>query len=173
MGPHPDESDDRGLRMAFAVVTLYHQRRYLDEAVAWLRSHGYYIVELVCRGWTSEAAFHRDIAAAFAFPDYYGGNMGAFDDCLYDVAVRSYGTDPEATGTVLVLTEYDVFAEHEPEVAYYVLDIFAGQARGAALLGHRMLCLVQSDDPRLHFEPVGATPVMWNRKERLGSQRGL
>ncbi|WIX83297.1 hypothetical protein QRX50_22315 [Amycolatopsis carbonis] len=67
----------------------------------------------------------------------------------------------------------DKFAGAQASVARAVLDIFADQARGALLVGHRMMCLVQSDDPRLSFPAVGATPVSWNDAERLDSQRGL
>ena len=35
----------------------------------------------------------------------------------------------------------------------------------AALIGHRMICLVQSDDPSIQFDPIGATPVLWNDAE--------
>jgi hypothetical protein len=54
-----------------------------------------------------------------------------------------------------------------------MLDIFAEQARSATLIGNRMLCLMQLNDPRLSFEPVGATPVLWNDAEWLNSKRGL
>jgi hypothetical protein len=35
-----------------------------------------------------------------------------------------------------------------------------------------MMCLVQSDDPQLSFQMVGATPVMWNDAEWLATKRG-
>jgi hypothetical protein len=54
-----------------------------------------------------------------------------------------------------------------------VLDTFARRSRSAALIGRRMMCLVQTDDARLTFAPVGATPVTWNNAEWLDSKRGL
>jgi hypothetical protein len=54
-----------------------------------------------------------------------------------------------------------------------MLDIFAGQAWCAILNGHRIICMVQSNDPQLAFEPMGAMPVMWNDAEWLKSNRGL
>jgi len=41
------------------------------------------------------------------------------------------------------------------------------------LLGQRLLALVQSDDPRIRFERIGAVPVNWNPREWLDSDRGL
>ena len=54
-----------------------------------------------------------------------------------------------------------------------MLNIIADQARSAILVGNRIICLVQSNDPQLSIEPVGALPVMWNDAELLNSSRGL
>jgi hypothetical protein len=113
----------------------------------------------------------RELAEALAFPAQYGHNLNALNDYLSDVAVHEYGTDEAATGTVLVLRRIDAFATREPRAAHSLLDIFAGQARRASLFGHRMLCLVQSDDPGFAVAPVGATPVPWGPAESLDSNR--
>lgn len=116
---------------------------------------------------------HRELAAALDFPDYYGHNVDALNDCMGDVAAGDYGAPADATGLVLVLTNFDTFAASHGPTAQALLDIFASQARNAALFGHRMICLVQSDDPKLSFEPVGATEVVWNDAEWLNAKRGL
>jgi RNAse (barnase) inhibitor barstar len=136
-------------------VTLHRQPEILD----WLAGHGYQLVRLDAGAWTTQADFHRDVGAALDFPDYYGNNLDAFNDCLRDVAMYTYGANRDATGTVLVLAHYDAFTRREPRAAAAILDVFANAARWGMLFGHRMLCLVQSDDPDLHFAPVGATPV--------------
>lgn len=105
------------------------------------------------------------MATALDFPDYYGSNLAALNDCMNDVAYYEYGTSPEATGLVLVFIGYDKFAAHCAHAAQRTLDIVADNARSAILIGHRMLCLVQSDSPDIHFAPVGATPVLWNDAE--------
>jgi hypothetical protein len=91
---------------------------------------------------------------------------------LGDVAAGAYGVQTDATGLVLVLLSFDRFAATQRDSAQALLDIFAGQARNAALIGHRMMRLLQSNDARLSFEPVGATPVMWNDAEWLDAKRG-
>jgi ribonuclease inhibitor len=35
----------------------------------------------------STEALHGELARVFAFPDYYGGNWDAFDECIADVAL--------------------------------------------------------------------------------------
>jgi hypothetical protein len=71
----------------------------------------------------------------------------------------------------LAFDGYDAFARRRPRTAQIVLDILADQARRAMLTGHRMLCLVRSDNPTIAFEPVGATPVLWNQSEWLVAYR--
>ena len=121
--------------------------------------------------WTTEQDLHRDIAAALSFPSYYGHNLAALNDCLSDVGSMEYGTSPAVTGLALVISGYDKFYAIEPDLAHSLLDIFARQARHAALIGHRMMCLVQTDDPQIAIAPVGAMPVEWNQSEWLTSNR--
>lgn len=165
-------ADDRAYQLARdGAVTLFWRQRLLDDTTAWLAEHDYQLVRLDAKAWTTPADFHRDVAAALGFPDYYGHNLAAFNDCMRDVAVYEYGARPDATGTVVVLTGYDAFARHEPRTAAVILDIIASTARSAMLFGHRLLCLVQSDDPDIAFEPVGATPVTWNLAEFVRADR--
>lgn len=117
----------------------------LAETVAWLRAHGYQVFDVTCARWQTPANMLRDLA------DY------------------EYGADERAAGTLLTLTNFDAFAKREPAVADAVLRIYADQARTAALIGHRMLCLVQSDNLRL--TAVGFAPVPWNPAEWLDSRR--
>ncbi|GAA1654238.1 barstar family protein [Actinoplanes couchii] len=154
-----------------SAVTLFWRSALVDEAVGWLRRHGYTVVAFDAGAWVSDDDLHRDVAAALGFPDYYGKNLDALNDCLRDVVNYEYGTTRQATGLVLTFVGYDAFASRHPRTAQIVLDIVAEQARCAMLTGHRMLCLVQSGDPAITFEPVGAMPVVWNHAEWLDSQR--
>lgn len=156
-----------------AFVTLYWQLSVLAETVGWLKVHGYDVVEFDASTWVSDADMYDDFASRLDFPDYFGRNLDALNDCMSDVAVGDYGWRKDATGLVIVLRAFDTFAVVERRTAQIMLDIFADRARSAILVGHRMICLVQSDDPKLTFEPVGATPVMWNDAEWLDSKRGL
>ncbi|MGW3542640.1 barstar family protein [Nocardia niigatensis] len=100
-------------------------------------------------------------------------NLNAFNDCMHDVLDREYGFPAEATGLVMVLTQFDEFAREFPDTAHALLDIFAAQSRSAMLAGEQLIALVQSNDPRFALPPVGATPVIWNDAEWLNSHRGL
>jgi hypothetical protein len=164
--PDGDIAEDRAYQLVMTgPVALFWHPDVLTGTTDWLTAHGYQLVRLAAGTWTTQADFHRDVAAALDFPDYYGHNLDAFNDCLGDVARYAYGASRDATGTVLVFTGYDVFAGHEPEAAQIILDIIADRARLAMLIGHRFLCLAQSDDPGIAFDPVGATSVSWNPAE--------
>jgi hypothetical protein len=159
------------LLMMNTFVTLFWRSDILQRSLDDLVALGYDAVRVDATGWTAERDLHRDVAAALNFPSYYGRNLAALNDCLSDVGSMEYGTSPEATGLVLAIIGYDKFFAIEPYTAHKVLDIFAHQARRAALIGHRMMCLVQTDDPQIAFAPVGAMPVAWNAAEWLNSSR--
>lgn len=154
-------------------VTMFWRPTLLDQTVEWLRGHLYDVVEFDAAAWGSAVDMYDDFSLALNFPDYFGRNLDALNDCMGDVASGDYGWRQDATGLAIVLRAFDTFATMDRATAQTVLDIFASQARSALLIGNRIICLVQSDDPRLAFEPVGAMPVMWNPAESLNSKRGL
>jgi RNAse (barnase) inhibitor barstar len=158
--------------VANGFVSMFWAQHVLDKTLEWLSVRGYQLVILQAGEWRQTRELHQDFAEALDFPDYYGMNLDALNDCLRDVALGDYGLDQSATGFVLVLRRFDSSASAEPRVAQAVLDIFADRARNAALFGQRMLCLVQSDDPDLRFTPVGATEVNWNDAEWRDDTRG-
>ncbi|MDH6141843.1 RNAse (barnase) inhibitor barstar [Kitasatospora sp. GP30] len=146
-------------------VTLYRRRPLLDETTAGLRAQGCRVVQVDTAGWTGQHDLHRELAAALDFPDYYGHNFDALNDCLRDVF------DDTAAPLALVLTGFDHYARTDPEAAHILLDIVADRARVHAVSGCHLLCLVQSDDPHLTLEPVGAISALWNDAEWLNANR--
>lgn len=155
-------------------VTMFRRSSVLSETIDWLRSNAYRVVDLSADSWSANSDMYNDTARALDFPDYFGRNLAALNDCMGDVGSGDYGWDAEAdTGLVIVLRRFDAFASVDRSTAQKLLDIFANQARSALLIGHRIICLVQSNDPALSFDPVGATPVTWNDQEWLNSSRGM
>ena len=148
-------------------IALYWREAVLAEDRAWLAAHGYRVYRLDAGAWGSVAGFHRDARRVLEFPTYYGENLAAFNDCLSDLSVPAEG------GAALELRRFDAFARRDPHAAHAILDIIAENARRLLLRGRRLLALVQSEDPRLGFEPVGAVGAVWNPREWLDSSRGL
>src|ERR1044072_5062261 len=149
------------------AVPLYFRPEFLAEDAVWLKAHLYRLDEFDCSSWDSVEAMHEAVAKGLEFPDYYGRNLDGLNDCLRDIEI------PEASGRVIVFHRYDLFASKFPRESYHLLDIIETNSRLHLLLGRRLLALVQSDDPTISFDSVGAHPVSWNRREWLNKRRGL
>jgi hypothetical protein len=172
--PSADLIGEPGYRyMHNSFVTLFCRRPLLDNAIAQLEAARYHMVLLEAKDWETPKQMHRDLAQALDFPAYYGQNLDALDECLRDVVAHRYGWPGKATGLVLILVGFDSFAKRWSWEAQELLDTIARQARSAVLFGERMFCLVQSDDPLIGFDPVGATPVIWNDAEWLAANRRM
>lgn len=155
-------------------IALYWRREYLNEDLEWFRQQSYQIYSFACEKWTPDE-MHADFARTLGFPSYYGDNLDALDECLKDLSV------PERGGMLIVLNQFDTFckgsgASHprsERPYAEIVVDILARASGYFLLTGRRFLTLVQSDDPRLHFERLAGVGATWNWREWRYSDRGL
>lgn len=149
------------------AIALYHKSSVLSADMGWFRQQGYVIHELNGTQWTDAAAFHADVQRGLAFPDYYAKNLASWVDCLPELQV------PDDPGMLIVFRRYDVFAKAQPQLAQTILDSIESTSRRFLLTGRRLIALVQSDDPRIRFERVGALPVTWNPREWTESDRGI
>jgi RNAse (barnase) inhibitor barstar len=70
----------------------------------------------------TKADFLSSTAAALSFPDYFGNNWDAFEDCLTDM------TGHEAYGYVLLFDDFGPFAEQSPDEFCTALEIFKDSA---------------------------------------------
>ena len=165
---HPDEWQKFDFQLLKnSPVTLYYRSEVLDKTVIQFQDSGYGIDEFDCSAWKSESDFHREIALGLEFPNYYGQNLNAFNDCMRDIEI------PDLGGRIIVLRKFDSFTAYEPEVAQIVLDILARSSWRFLLTGQRLMTLVQSTNPRIVFDRVGAHPVVWNPLEWSNNNRGL
>jgi RNAse (barnase) inhibitor barstar len=148
------------------AVVLYHKPQVLTLDQAWLTQAGYRIDELDAVRWTTGRDFHTAVKAALEFPDYYSHNLASLVEALSEMPVPN-------GGRAVVIKHYDAFARAESELAQNVLDAIETTSRRFLLVGRRLLALIQSDDPRIRFERVGAMPVNWNPREWLDGDRGV
>src|SRR6185436_7352827 len=72
-------------------VILYHSGVVLGDDLAWLRGEKYEVHDFDARRWKTEDDFHDDMSKALKFPEYYGRNLDAFNDCMTDVEVPIEG----------------------------------------------------------------------------------
>lgn len=149
------------------AVALYYKGSVLSQDLAWLRSQRYVIHELDAVAWKEPGNFHDAVRSTLSFPAYYGRNLASWIDCVAELGV------PDEGGMAIVFRRYDAFARSQPQFAQTILDSLETTSRRFLLTGRRLLALVQSDDPRIRFERVGAMPVTWNPREWLDSDRGI
>lgn len=147
------------------AVALYHKSSILSADLGWFRHQRYAVHELDAGAWATADAFHGDVQRVLGFPSYYARNLAAWIDSVAEIQV------PDESGTVLVFRRYDSFAKAQPQLAQTVLDSIESTSRRFLLTGRRFMALVQSDDPRIRFERVGAMPVTWNPREWLDADR--
>jgi len=148
-------------------VVLYHKQQVLAEHSAALVREGYQLRELDAHGWKDARAFHEDVKRVFSFPSHYTNNLASLVDALAELEI------PAGGAVAVQMRRYDRFAKVESHLAWSILDAMETTSRRLLLTGRRLLTLVQSDDPRIKFERVGAMPVNWNPREWLESDRGL
>ena len=148
-------------------ITLYYRAEVLAADIDWLRAHEYRIDSFDCSVWRGERDMHAALAERLNFPERPFPNLDGLNDFLSDLAVSEHG------GRALVFHRFDLFAVEFLPIAWTLLDIVASNSRYFLLLGKHLMCLVQSDDPKIQFNPVGGCPITWNRKEWLNKDRGL
>src|SRR5689334_5534692 len=85
-------------------IALYYRSDVIMEDRTWLANHGYVINSFECATWTTEEAMHTALAAELTFPDYYGHNLNALNDCLRDLVI------PDESGRALIFSHYDQVA---------------------------------------------------------------
>lgn len=142
-------------------VQLYWKSEVLQADIEWFQKEAYAIASFDCRLWTDKKEMHRHLAEGFQFPEYYGQNLDALNDCVSQLGI------PDA-GQLVVFQHMDCL---DRDTLNVLLDIFAINARRYMLFGQRMIVLVQVDNPMIEIDPTGATPVLWNRAEELNSSR--
>jgi hypothetical protein len=147
------------------AIALYYRSAVLSQDLAWFRQAGYQIHELDASRWTTPQDFHSDAQRALNFPSIYAKNLASWIDFLAEHPV------PDESGTALVFRHYDAFAKSQHQLAQTILDSIETTSRRFLLTGRRLIALVQSDDPRIRFERVGAMPVTWNPREWTDAER--
>ncbi|MFL5580426.1 MAG: barstar family protein [Gemmatimonadaceae bacterium] len=148
------------------AVALYHKKPVLEAHLGWLREHGWRVHGFDCSRWDSADAMHADLRRGLGFADHYRPTLASLVDALAELDVTE-------GGAALQLVRYDLFVARERSLAQTLLDVVETTSRGFLLTGRKLLALVQSDDPRIAFERVGARPVNWNPAEWLPADRGV
>jgi len=147
-------------------LCLYHSENVLDKDLEWFKLNNYTINDIDTINWTIKKA-HLDLKETLRFPDYYGENLDAFNDCLGDIYADNY------KGQVIVFRNFDKIYHKEKQFCDHLLDIIATQSREWLVSGHRLIGLIQVNETAIEFSRVGGYTPSWNPKEWLSKSRGI
>ena len=145
-------------------ICKYFKNSILDEDVNWFIENRFDVYDMNTRDW-NRSNFHKRIKQKLNFPDYYGENLDAFDDCLGDMR------NPRYEGVVLVFRGYDEFINNSNKLAETILDIVAKESRVWLLEGQKLISLIQTNNPNLELPELGGVSPTWNSEEWLNNKR--
>ena len=86
------------------------------------REAGLALLEVPLAGLADKNALLRQFAASLAFPDWFGGNWDALEDCLTDMSWHA------AAGYVLLIGAADDFALRRPDDYGVLVDLLGACA---------------------------------------------
>ena len=85
--------------------------------------------------------------------------MSAFEDSLCDIEVGEYKK------CLIIFSRFDVFAKSFPSDSAEILDIIASVSRLYLTEGIKLITLVQTDERKLSFPPIGCFSISYNLRE--------
>ena len=71
--------------------SLYCRQDVLESDLTWFRTAGFKIIEISCSDWYNSDSIHKSLKKGIPFPDYYGYNPDALNDCPSDVEIPGEG----------------------------------------------------------------------------------
>jgi RNAse (barnase) inhibitor barstar len=105
-----------------AKAGVYRLSLPLDMLGAGSRHEEFRYVEIDCAEVYDKRTLLNALAEALEFPDWFGGNWDALEDCLMDLAWI------DAPGIVAVLKDCDALIEENPDDFTTALEVFDGAA---------------------------------------------
>ena len=150
-------------------VVLFRGADMLDGAIGRLQSSGYRVHVIDCQIHKEEEATLKAIVDSLKIPRYANMSLDGFNDFISQIEFD------DVTGVIIILVGFHYLHAACPKRAFYVLDILADNHRNHLLMGHRLLTLVQTDDPRMDEKigVIGGYKPMWNSGEWFNRDRGL
>ena len=113
------------------------------------RSAGYAYFHIEGQKLCKKEQFLNHAALAMHFPEYFGDNWDAFEDCLMDLSWV------EAERYVILYDHTDCFAEHAPQHFDTLLEIFRESAEFWQGQGKPMLALLRGKQKVESLESIG------------------
>ncbi|WP_394775306.1 barstar family protein [Flavobacterium sp.] len=129
----------------------YSDDEALKEDTYWLKSEDYKVIEFNCLDLSDKEIMHNTLHAQFDFPNYYGHNWDALQECLNEIEI----TD---NGLVVVFNSLDKINN---KIAYNLIDIFVSSAQRHRIFSEILLILIKVENRNFTLNPFGASNFFW------------
>ena len=129
-------------------ICIYSNEEILNKDLEWFKEAGYTIYDFDTSAWTSEIA-HHELKSKMGFPQYYGNNLDAFNDCLSDMYNDNY------IGQVIVFRHFDKFRASDEHFCNTILEIIAEQSWQWLVSFHKLIGMIQVDNRNFLAPRIG------------------
>jgi RNAse (barnase) inhibitor barstar len=122
---------------------MHRLPRDVEDGVADLEGLGFQVVRLDGTRITNRESFHSEVADVFKFPDYYGRNWDAFDECFGELEMPSHLAVVWADADYLAAGDLKTFAE--------AVCLFHGHCQARSKIGTQLELFIGFSD-QLHSD---------------------
>ena len=87
-----ENNPDEWQRLDYQILqngwaSLYWQQDILNVDIKWFKKQNFKLVEINSTGLTEPSTILIELGERLGFPNYYGKNLDAFNDCLSDIEI--------------------------------------------------------------------------------------
>ncbi|MHB1011208.1 MAG: hypothetical protein ACYC1E_18750 [Propionibacteriaceae bacterium] len=161
--------------LATGAVGIVYDRTVLGAALNDLRARDYRIAAFDCRRWSNPLEAGQELGNALGMPESLPRTIPVVGSYVQELARSDEPFGDLRLRMAVVLGVFDDFLGRHRADALVLLDELAQASRMALLFHHRILVLVQSDDPALDVVAVPTTVItdrqafrssLWTRGQR-------
>jgi hypothetical protein len=137
--------------LATGAVGIIYDRAVLGAAMSDLQARDYRVMAFDCRRWSNPLTAGQELGAAFEMPESLPRTIPVVGSYLEELARSDAPFGDHSLRLAVVLGVFDDFVKRQRADALVLLDELGQASRMAQLFQHRILVIVQSDDPELDF----------------------
>jgi hypothetical protein len=158
--------------LATGAVGIIYDRAVLGAAMSDLRAKAYRVAAVDCRRWSNPLTAGQELGTAVGMPESLPRTIPVVGSYLQELARADNPFGDMRLRMAVVLGVFDDFLARHRADALVLLDELGQASRMAQLFQHRILVLVQSDDPALDVVAVPTVTIrnrqtfrtsMWTR----------
>jgi hypothetical protein len=143
--------------LATGAVGIIYDRAVLGAALSDLHAKAYRVAAFDCRRWSNPLAAGQELGATLGMPESLPRTIPVVGSYLQELARSDAPFGDLRLRMAVVLGVFDDFLVRQRADALVLLDELGQASRMAQLFQHRILVIIQSDDPDLD---VAAVPTM-------------